>query len=85
MHFKAGCVIFKCSVCVFFFPIRVDGGVSANDFVMQLTADLFCTKLSRLQHHEMSCLGAAFVAGLGVGRSPQAHAQHVHPTVLPRQ
>uniref|UniRef100_H2RP92 Glycerol kinase 5 n=1 Tax=Takifugu rubripes TaxID=31033 RepID=H2RP92_TAKRU len=47
--------------------IRVDGGVSANNFVMQLTADLFGRKLSRMQHHEMSCLGAAFVAGLGVG------------------
>uniref|UniRef100_A0A4W6FI06 Glycerol kinase 5 n=1 Tax=Lates calcarifer TaxID=8187 RepID=A0A4W6FI06_LATCA len=47
--------------------IRVDGGVSANDFVMQLTADLFGRKVARPQHHEMSCLGAAFVAGLGVG------------------
>ncbi|XP_029308930.1 glycerol kinase 5 isoform X2 [Cottoperca gobio] len=47
--------------------IRVDGGVSSNDFVMQLTADLFGRKLARPQRYEMSCLGAAFVAGLGVG------------------
>ncbi|XP_038574321.1 putative glycerol kinase 5 isoform X1 [Micropterus salmoides] len=47
--------------------IRVDGGVSSNDFVMQLTADLFGRKIARTQHREMSCLGAAFVAGLGVG------------------
>ncbi|CAB1458670.1 unnamed protein product [Pleuronectes platessa] len=47
--------------------IRVDGGVSANDFIMQLTADLFGRKVARRQHHEMSCLGAAFVAGLGAG------------------
>uniref|UniRef100_A0A3B4U8V8 Glycerol kinase 5 n=1 Tax=Seriola dumerili TaxID=41447 RepID=A0A3B4U8V8_SERDU len=47
--------------------IRVDGGVSSNDFVMQLTADLFSRKVARPEHHEMSCLGAAFVAGLGVG------------------
>uniref|UniRef100_I3JWW7 Glycerol kinase 5 n=1 Tax=Oreochromis niloticus TaxID=8128 RepID=I3JWW7_ORENI len=47
--------------------IRVDGGVSSNDFVMQLTSDLFGKKISRPQHHEMSCLGAAFVAGLEVG------------------
>uniref|UniRef100_A0A7N8XL01 Glycerol kinase 5 n=1 Tax=Mastacembelus armatus TaxID=205130 RepID=A0A7N8XL01_9TELE len=47
--------------------IRVDGGVSSNDFVMQLTADLFGRKVARPQCHEMSCLGAAFVAGLGVG------------------
>ncbi|XP_030259651.1 glycerol kinase 5 [Sparus aurata] len=47
--------------------IRVDGGVSSNDFVMQLTADLFGRKVTRPQHLEMSCLGAAFVAGLGIG------------------
>uniref|UniRef100_A0A8C5DMT5 Glycerol kinase 5 n=1 Tax=Gouania willdenowi TaxID=441366 RepID=A0A8C5DMT5_GOUWI len=47
--------------------IRVDGGVSSNDFVMQLTADLFGRKVARPQHHDMSCLGAAFVAGLVVG------------------
>uniref|UniRef100_A0A3P8WNZ0 Glycerol kinase 5 n=1 Tax=Cynoglossus semilaevis TaxID=244447 RepID=A0A3P8WNZ0_CYNSE len=50
-----------------FKKIRMDGGVSSNDFVMQLTADLLGKKVSRAQHHEMSCLGAAFVAGLGVG------------------
>ncbi|XP_075876919.1 glycerol kinase 5 isoform X1 [Nelusetta ayraudi] len=47
--------------------IRVDGGVSSNDFVMQLTANLFGRKVARPQHVEMSCLGAAFVAGLGAG------------------
>ncbi|CAK6952270.1 putative glycerol kinase 5 [Scomber scombrus] len=47
--------------------IRVDGGVSSNDFIMQLTADLFGRKVARPQHNEMSCLGAGFVAGLGVG------------------
>lgn len=59
----------------------MDGGVSTNDFVMQLTADLFGRKLSRLQHHEMSCLGAAFVAGLGVGRCTQAHTRHLYFSV----
>ncbi|KAM4557099.1 glycerol kinase 5 [Fundulus diaphanus] len=47
--------------------IRVDGGVSSNDFVLQLTADLFGRKVVRPQHREMSSLGAAFLAGLGVG------------------
>lgn len=61
-----------CFVCLFSSRLRVDGGVSTNDFVLQLTADLFGRKLSRLQHHEMSCLGAAFVAGLGVGGCTQA-------------
>ncbi|XP_041848737.1 putative glycerol kinase 5 [Melanotaenia boesemani] len=47
--------------------IRVDGGVSSNDFIMQLTANLFGRKVVRPRHQEMSCLGAAFVAGLGAG------------------
>uniref|UniRef100_A0A8C5B328 Glycerol kinase 5 n=1 Tax=Gadus morhua TaxID=8049 RepID=A0A8C5B328_GADMO len=45
----------------------VDGGVCTNDFVMQLTTDLIGQKLARPVHHEISCRGAAFVAGLGVG------------------
>uniref|UniRef100_A0A3P9BAH2 Glycerol kinase 5 n=1 Tax=Maylandia zebra TaxID=106582 RepID=A0A3P9BAH2_9CICH len=53
--------------CIPITKIRVDGGVSSNDFVMQLTSDLFGKKIARPQHHEMSCLGAAFVAGLEVG------------------
>uniref|UniRef100_A0A665U885 Glycerol kinase 5 n=1 Tax=Echeneis naucrates TaxID=173247 RepID=A0A665U885_ECHNA len=47
--------------------IRVNGGVSTNDFIMQLTADLFGRKVARHKDNEMSCLGCAFVAGLGVG------------------
>ncbi|KAG7277396.1 hypothetical protein CRUP_033351 [Coryphaenoides rupestris] len=47
--------------------IRVDGGVCSNNFVMQLMTDLIGRKIARPAHHEMSCLGAAFVAGLGVG------------------
>lgn len=58
--------------------LRVDGGVSSNDFIMQLTADLFGTKVARPQHYEMSCLGAAFVAGLEVGRHTQTQKQHVN-------
>ncbi|MCJ8745326.1 hypothetical protein PDJAM_G00128900 [Pangasius djambal] len=47
--------------------IRADGGVCVNDFVMQLSTDLLGRKISRPTHFDMSCLGAAFVAGLGVG------------------
>ncbi|XP_048018374.1 putative glycerol kinase 5 isoform X2 [Megalobrama amblycephala] len=47
--------------------IRADGGVCTNDFIMQLTADLLGRKIARPSHFEMSCLGAAFVAGLGTG------------------
>ncbi|XP_051553087.1 putative glycerol kinase 5 isoform X1 [Myxocyprinus asiaticus] len=47
--------------------IRADGGVCTNDFIMQLTADLLGRKIARPTHYDMSCLGAAFVAGLGTG------------------
>ncbi|XP_036409577.1 putative glycerol kinase 5 [Megalops cyprinoides] len=47
--------------------IRADGGVCTNDFIMQLTADLLGKKIDRPSHFDMSSLGAAFVAGLGVG------------------
>uniref|UniRef100_A0A8C4ZPK5 Glycerol kinase 5 n=1 Tax=Gadus morhua TaxID=8049 RepID=A0A8C4ZPK5_GADMO len=53
--------------CIPVTKIRVDGGVCTNDFVMQLTTDLIGQKLARPVHHEISCRGAAFVAGLGVG------------------
>lgn len=61
------CGVIECSAWLSL-PLRVDGGVSSNDFVMQLTANLFGRKVARPQHIEMSCLGAAFVAGLGTGR-----------------
>ncbi|KAF6730758.1 putative glycerol kinase 5 [Oryzias melastigma] len=68
--------------------IRVDGGVSSNDFVMQLTADLCGRKLVRLQHREMSCLGAALVAGLGTGfwrtREELRKLQSTDEVFLPR-
>lgn len=35
---------------------------------MQLTADLLGRKIERPSHFDMSCLGAAFVAGLGTGK-----------------
>uniref|UniRef100_A0A8C9ZJI5 Glycerol kinase 5 n=1 Tax=Sander lucioperca TaxID=283035 RepID=A0A8C9ZJI5_SANLU len=63
---KVSCSVIECAV---FLPfcLRMDGGVSSNDFVMQLTADLLGRKVARPQNCEMSCLGAAFIAGLGVG------------------
>lgn len=48
-----------------------------NDFVMQLTADLLGRKISRPTHFDMSCLGAAFVAGLGVGERKKCIFTHI--------
>ncbi|RZF44686.1 hypothetical protein LSTR_LSTR000638 [Laodelphax striatellus] len=47
--------------------IRVDGGVSRNDFVVQLISDLTNTTVERAKSSEMSVLGAANFAGLEAG------------------
>ena len=46
--------------------ISADGGVANNDFILQTIADLTATNISRDRHREMSCRGAAFLAGLSV-------------------
>ncbi|XP_036733270.1 putative glycerol kinase 5 isoform X1 [Manis pentadactyla] len=47
--------------------IRADGGVCKNNFVMQMTSDLINETIERPAHTDMSCLGAASLAGLAVG------------------
>ncbi|MFP4459004.1 MAG: glycerol kinase GlpK [Candidatus Zixiibacteriota bacterium] len=47
--------------------LRVDGGASANDFLMQFQADILQNRIERPAYLESSALGAAFLAGLGAG------------------
>lgn len=47
--------------------LKVDGGASANNFLMQYQADLLQTEIQRPQCIETTALGAAYLAGLGVG------------------
>lgn len=47
--------------------IRVDGGVSRNDFICQLLADLTGLIVERAENTEMSVLGAGFLAGINAG------------------
>lgn len=47
--------------------IRVDGGVSKNNFVLQLLADLTGLEVERATSTEMSILGVTFLAGLQCG------------------
>ncbi len=47
--------------------LRVDGGASANDFLMQFQADILDVRVDRPAMVETTALGAAFLAGLGVG------------------
>jgi glycerol kinase len=47
--------------------LRVDGGASANDFLMQFQADILGTRIVRPADTETTALGAAYLAGLAVG------------------
>jgi len=47
--------------------LRVDGGASVNNFLMQLQADLLGIPIERSAIPETTALGAAFLAGLGAG------------------
>lgn len=47
--------------------LRVDGGASANNFLMQFQADILDTDVLRPECIETTALGAAYLAGLAVG------------------
>ena len=47
--------------------LRVDGGASQNDLLMQFQADVLNVPLSRPEVIETTALGAAILAGLGSG------------------
>ena len=47
--------------------LRVDGGASANDFLMQFQADVLGVPVDRPKLVETTAAGAAFLAGLGTG------------------
>jgi glycerol kinase len=50
-----------------FKELRVDGGASANDLLMQMQADLLGCPVVRPKNIESTAMGAAFLAGLGAG------------------
>jgi glycerol kinase len=54
--------------------LRVDGGATENDFLCQFQADLLDLPVLRPRVRETTALGAAYLAGLGVGfwRDPGA-------------
>ena len=47
--------------------LKVDGGASANNFLMQFQADLLRATVSRPRCIETTALGAAYLAGLSTG------------------
>ena len=54
--------------------LRVDGGMTVNDWVMQRLADLLGVPVERPVVTETTALGAAFLAGLQVGVFPSLEA-----------
>ncbi|HEA28799.1 MAG TPA: glycerol kinase [Leeuwenhoekiella sp.] len=47
--------------------LKVDGGASANDYLMQFQADILDAQVDRPQMLEVTALGAAFLAGIKAG------------------
>ena len=47
--------------------LRVDGGASISNIMMQIQADMIQTKVDRPKCVETTALGAAYLAGLAVG------------------
>lgn len=47
--------------------LKVDGGASENNIIMQFQADILGTEVIRSSLSEVTALGAAYMAGLGVG------------------
>lgn len=47
--------------------LRVDGGAAQNDLLMQMQADFLGVTVQRPQQIESTVLGAAYLAGLGIG------------------
>ena len=50
-----------------FTELRVDGGASVSNIMMQIQADMIRCNVNRPQNVETTALGAAYLAGLAVG------------------
>lgn len=60
-------VSMEADACVSMSVLNVDGGASANDFLMQFQSDILHRTLRRPHNTETTALGAAFLAGLTSG------------------
>jgi glycerol kinase len=57
--------------------LRVDGGASANNLLMQFQADILNAEVMRPKVIETTALGAAYMAGLGVGLWSKAQIEQL--------
>jgi glycerol kinase len=58
--------------------LRVDGGASANDFLMQFQADILEIEVVRPKSVESTALGAAYMAGINSGLWTKAQISQLH-------
>ena len=58
--------------------LRVDGGMTANNLLMQFQADVLDVPVVRPIVAETTCLGAAYAAGLAVGYWPDTDSLRAH-------
>jgi glycerol kinase len=58
--------------------LKVDGGMTANDLLMQFQADVLDAPVVRPAVAETTCLGAAYAAGLAVGFWPDLDSLRGH-------
>ena len=73
--------------------LKVDGGASANDGLLQLQADILGVEVQRPVVHETTALGAAYLAGIAVGfwkglsevRSNWALEKTFKPKIRPKE
>jgi glycerol kinase len=72
--------------------LRVDGGASSNDFLLQFQSDVLGTPVERPKNTETTALGAAYLAGLSIGFFKKAQiARHwqssanFKPTIKPAE
>ena len=69
--------------------LRVDGGMTANKFMMQCQADILQIPVIKGDNQEVTAMGAAFMAGLAVGiwksmdelRAMADHETYFHPVM----
>lgn len=61
--------------------LRVDGGASANDWLLSFQAGIAATRVERPEHLETTAQGVAMLAGLGAGlwKGPAALAKLARP------
>jgi glycerol kinase len=60
------------------YSLRVDGGASANDYLMQFQADIIEREVVRPANVESTAMGAAYLAGIAAGVWSRADLLRIH-------